>query len=110
MREGASIMSEDLQQMSDLLLVVELREGRLKHAAVKTSRTNHHLLNHPSENDRQYSRTQGSGRINRPCLAIEIAEFAVLRLDLPRIDFGVMSKNVLPPLHLVHFLEMKFYR
>ena len=35
MRQGASIMSEDLQQMSDLLLVVELREGRLKHAAVK---------------------------------------------------------------------------
>jgi len=30
MREGASIMSEDLQQMSDLLLVVELSEDRLK--------------------------------------------------------------------------------
>ena len=103
-------MSEDLQQMTDLLLVVELREGRSKHVVVKTSRTNHHLLNHPSENDSQYPRTRGSGRINRPCLAIEIAEFAVLRLDLPRIDLGMMSKDILPPLHLVHFLEMKLNR
>lgn len=92
--------------MTDLLLVVELREGGLKHAAVKTSRTNHHLLDHPSEND-QYSCTSGLGRINKPCLAIEITEFAVLRLDLPRIDLGMVSKNILPPLHLVHFLEMK---
>jgi hypothetical protein len=59
MKESASIMSDDLQQMTDLLLVVELREGRLKYAVVKTSRTNHHLLNHPSENDSQYTRTQG---------------------------------------------------
>jgi len=93
--------------MTDLLLIVELREGRLKHATVKTSRTNHHLLNHPPENGSQCSRTQGSVHINRPCLSIEIAEFAVLRLNLPRIDLGMVSKNILPPLHLVHFFEMK---
>ena len=93
--------------MTDLLLVVKLREGRSKHVAVKTSKTNHHLFNHPPENDSQCSRTQGSVHINRPCLSIEIAEFAVLRLNLPRIDLGMMCKNILPPLHLVHFLEMK---
>ncbi len=93
--------------MADLLLIVELCEGGLKYAAVKTSRTNHHLLNHPPENDNQCSRTQGSVHINRPCLSIEIAEFAVLRLNLPRIDLGMMSKNILPPLHLVPLLEMK---
>jgi hypothetical protein len=93
--------------MTDLLLIIELREGRLKDAAVKTSRTNHHLLNHPPENDVQCSHTKGSIHINRPCLSIEIAEFTVLRLNLPRIDLRMMSENILPPLHLVHFLEMK---
>lgn len=40
-----------------------------------------------------------------PCLAIELAELAVWRLDLSRIDFGMVGEDVLPPLHLVYFYE-----
>jgi len=52
----------------------------------------HHFLDHSS------------------CFAIEIAEFAVLRLNLLRIDLGMVRKDVLPPLHFVHFLEVDLNR
>jgi hypothetical protein len=42
----------------------------------------------------------------KPGLAIEIAELAILGLDLARVDLWMMSENVLPPSHLVNFLEM----
>jgi hypothetical protein len=32
MKEGASIVSEESQQVADLLLVIELREGELRRA------------------------------------------------------------------------------
>lgn len=41
-----------------------------------------------------------------PGLSVKIAELAVLRFDLSGIDLGMMGKDVLPPLVLVHFLEM----
>lgn len=74
---------------------------------MRKSNTNHHLLNHSSEIGRQDSDTPRLSKIDRPCLAIEITEFAVLRLDLPRVDLGMVSKDVLPPLYLVHFLEVE---
>lgn len=45
-----------------------------------------------------------------PCLAIQVAEFAVLRLDLRGVDFGMMRQNVLPPLLLVQFLKVDVHR
>ena len=45
-------------------------------------------------------------RVYVPCFTVEIAELAVLRLDLGRVDLGMMREDVLPPLLLVEFLQM----
>lgn len=41
-----------------------------------------------------------------PCLAIKVTEFAVLRLDLGRIDLRMMCEDILPPLLLVQLLQV----
>ena len=48
----------------------------------------HHLLHHA------------------PCLSVEVAQFAVLGLDLGGVDLGRCGNDVGPPLHLVHFVEV----
>ena len=41
-----------------------------------------------------------------PCFAVQIAQLAVTRFDLPDIDFGMMGEDVLPPSLTVYFLQM----
>jgi hypothetical protein len=43
------------------------------------------------------------------CLSVEVAEFAVLGLDLGRVDLGRGGDYVGPPLHLVYFVEVDGY-
>lgn len=44
-----------------------------------------------------------------PCFAVEVPELAVLRYDLPSVDLRVVGEDVLPPLLLVHLLQMDAY-
>ena len=48
----------------------------------------HHLLHHSAS------------------LSIQVAEFAVLRLDLGGIDFRMMRQYIFPPRHLVYFFQV----
>jgi hypothetical protein len=41
-----------------------------------------------------------------PSFSIQITQFAIIGSDLARIDLGMMSENVLPPLPFVNFLEV----
>lgn len=43
---------------------------------------------------------------NTPSFTIKVTELAILRLDLTDIDFRVVGEDVLPPILLVHLLEM----
>jgi hypothetical protein len=41
-----------------------------------------------------------------PCLAIKVAQLAVLWLNLGGVDLWMMGEHVLPPLLLIQFLEV----
>ena len=41
-----------------------------------------------------------------PCFKVEIAQLAVLRLDFPCVDLGMVCEDVLPPGLLVQLLKM----
>lgn len=45
-----------------------------------------------------------------PCFSVQVAELAVLRCDLGRINLGVVCQDVLPPLLLIDLLEMNVNR
>ena len=67
-----------------LLLLVTRRQALLLLALII-----HHLLDHA------------------PRLAVQVAELAVLRLDLGHVDLGRRRHDVLPPLHLVDLVEVE---
>ena len=96
--------------MADLLLVVKLCEGEIRCEDKENQGRTIIFSTIPLKIVVKYSDTQDWIGIDRPCLAIKIAEFAILRLYFPCIDLGMVSKYILPPLYLVHFLEMKFNR
>lgn len=76
-------------ELLESLLLFELIGSWLAHLSLLV--VEHHLLHHTSR------------------LAVQIAELAVLRLYLFGVDLGVMSEDVLPPLHLVSLLEVNLY-
>jgi hypothetical protein len=49
---------------------------------------------------------EDEGRDGSPCFKVEIAELAVLRLDFPSVDLGMVGQDVLPPGLLVELLKM----
>lgn len=75
---------ELLQHIHFLLLIT----SRLTHLLLPLVK--HHLLNHT------------------PRLPIQISQLAVLRLNLGDVDLGGGGNDVLPPLHLVHFVHVQF--
>lgn len=76
------LLLELLQQLQLLLLIAR----RLAHLLLPL--IEHHLLDHP------------------PRLAVQIAQVAVLRLDLARVDLGRAGDDVGPPLQLVRLVEV----
>lgn len=76
------LLLELLQQL-ELLLLVACRLASLLLPLVK-----HHLLDHAAR------------------LAVEVAQLAVLGLDLGGVDFGGVCDDVGPPFELVDFVEV----
>lgn len=97
--------------MADLLLVVELCVGEPRRAKAGRDQKRTIIFSTiPLKTVVNIQMRKAVLELTKPCLAIEIAEFAILRLDLPCIDLGMVSEYILPPLHLVHFLEVKLNR
>jgi hypothetical protein len=76
------LLLELVEDVELLLLVARGLAGLLLALVV------HHLLDHP------------------PCLAVEVAELAVLGLDLAGVDLGSRGDDVRPPLHLVLLVQV----
>lgn len=72
-----------LPQQFRLLLLVARRQSRLLLSLIP-----HHLFHHA------------------PCLAIQIPQFRVLRLDLRDVDFWRGGDDVRPPFQLVNLIEV----
>jgi hypothetical protein len=41
-----------------------------------------------------------------PCLPVQVAQFAIRRLDLSRVDLWVVGQYIFPPLLIVQFLQV----
>lgn len=74
-----------LELLQDVELLLLVARGL---ACLLLPLVEHHLLDHAA------------------CLAVEIAQLAVLRLDLAGVDLGGRGDDVRPPLHLVDLVEV----
>ena len=50
-----------------------------------------------------------TGNYSVPGLSVEVTELAIFRLDLRRVELGVMREYVLPPLLLFELLQVNEY-
>lgn len=85
------------------------RHVLLGYVALNRYATHHHLFNHATGGTRQRAASALERQVHAPCFAVEVAELAVLGHDLAGVNLGVVGEDVLPPLLLVHLLQMNAY-